>query len=323
MPSLSIVTALKDGLEFFRQTAPTILNQSFRDWEWLIIDDSSIEPIEAYVRQLADSRIIYVRNHDGAGQTRSLNLGIRQSRSEWIVRMDGDDLAQPERLARIHERIEAMSRGSVPAASLIYSDYDVIHEDGSDVATVRYNPDSGAAFYDYLLNRNNPICHPTVAFKKHAKNGSVYQYDENLRNAQDYALWKTIYRDTGQRFAHLAVPLIRYRLVRQSLSNAKIKEQQAELEAIRAESTAQARSKAAAPSVLSANASLGMYAYRVLYYRFVGHASHSAENSQDNDMYWLARALFYPSVWPKAAFYGVMGALAPESRRLVSRGIFI
>lgn len=303
-PSLSVVTAIRNGLELFRQTVPSILGQAFRDWEWIVIDDASDEPIGVYLRSFGDERIRYVRRDVPQGQTKCLNEGIRMARSERIVRMDGDDLAHPRRL----EAIAAVD------APLVFSDYDVVSEDGQPVATVRYCDPLGAEFYAYF-GRNNPLCHPTVAFRKHSPGGEVYQYDEGLKNAQDFALWKRIRADYGNRFAHIAEPLVQYRLVRQSLSGARAREQKHELRSIRSNSVPKAD---AALRSLNPSEQDGMYAYRMLYYRFVGQSA----GSLGEDLQWLRMALKYPPVLLKSTFFWVMRPLRRGLKTLLFNGIY-
>lgn len=324
-PFFSIVTAIKDGLSLFRKTAPTILAQTFTDWEWLIVDDGSAEPIAAYLESLHDQRIRYFRNERSFGQTPSLNRAIDESRSDWIVRMDGDDLAAPERLTAIRNAVEsARAPDASGFAPLVFSDYEVIHEDGSLVATVRYNPEVPLAFYDYMERTNNPICHPTVAFYKRNPAGALYHYDERLRNAQDYALWKRIYGDYARPFRHIGMPLVRYRLVRQALSGARIREQENDLAAIRRHDAASRRS--GGERVLTSAESEGMYAFRVIYYRFLGEVPSEAA-SPARDLAWLAVAAKYPRVMPKAAFYAAASAFGARvsraARRRFFRGIFL
>jgi glycosyltransferase involved in cell wall biosynthesis len=321
-PSFTIVTAIKNGLELFKQTAPTILAQTERNWEWLIVDDGSTEPVAAYVWGLGDERVRCLRNETSQGQTPSLNRAIREARANWIVRMDGDDLAAPNRLAAIRARLgDALSPEGSGFSPLVFSDYNVIHEEGALVATVRYDPTVPPGFYNYMRERNNPLCHPTVAFIRDTPAGEPYAYDERLKNAQDYELWKRIHADYGRPFLHVPEPLVSYRLVRQSLSGARIREQRNDLDAIRRHdaSTRQARGDNAS---LGENAREGMYAFRVLYYRCVGEAPRD-QASPFIDAHWLAVAARYPRIFPKAAAYAAAARLRGPLRRALTHGLYL
>ncbi len=259
----SVVTACKNGLPFFKEAFESILNQTFLDWEWIIVDDSSSEPIGTFIETKKDPRVVFLRNSESQGQTKCLNLGIQKSKSNWIVRMDADDLAYPQRLEIICNTIEKTGKNF---STLLFSDYDVMDENGVKFSSVQYKQPLGSRFYNYLNVTNNPICHPTVAFPKYDPKKNIYQYNESLQNAQDYALWKRIYLDyLNLGFIHIPTPLICYRIVRSSLSGVRILEQEMELKKI------QGIYKNTLDTVsLNPDEQEGMYAYRMLYYSFIG-----------------------------------------------------
>ena len=224
----SIVTALRDGFPDFGKTIPTVLGQTRTDFEWLIVDDGSKEPLSAFFPDLGkDPRVRIFREEKSKGQTVCLNQAIRESQGEWIVRMDGDDLCLNDRL----EQIEQCVRQN-PGAEIVYSDYEVIDEEGRIWAQIRYRQ-KNKGFFRYLEHTNNPICHPTVAFRRLSM-GKLRVYREDLKNAQDYALWKEILHTQGpDSFVHIPAVTVRYRIVRNSLSGALAREQRKELAAIR------------------------------------------------------------------------------------------
>ena len=260
-PFFTIVTAVKDGLGYFQKTAPTILNQSFRDYEWIIVDDSSTEPVAKYVSSLGDARVRLLQSAE-QGQTKSLNQAILESKADWIVRMDADDLATLDRLEKTHAAILAN-----PNSQLFFSNYQVIDESDSTVADIQYRQPLNTNFFKYL-EKNNPICHPTVCFRKKNRHGNLNLFDVRLKNAQDYALWKAILKDTPSGLCLINSSLLKYRLVQHSLSSARAPEQISERNAIR-------QKLAATPALtqevreLSPLAQQGMQAFRIAYYRFL------------------------------------------------------
>jgi glycosyltransferase involved in cell wall biosynthesis len=262
--SFSFVTAIKDGFPDFAKTIPTVLAQTLPAFEWIIVDDASLSPVAAAFPDLAhDTRVKILRNEQGRGQTASLNTGIRAATGAWIVRMDGDDLCAPDRLARIRQAAE-----SSPDAQLLYSDYLIIDGDDRPWADIRYQTPAGEAFFRYLEHRNNPICHPTTAFRRRKADGALRLYREEIRNIQDYALWKEILRESGRSaFHHIPAATIEYRVVRHSLSGAGAPEQKVELAAIRAGGSPATQ----APPTLGESQRNAMQCYRLLYYRFIGH----------------------------------------------------
>ncbi len=292
-PTFSIVTACKNGLSFLKETAAGILGQDYPHWEWVFIDDHSEEPIGEYIQNLRDPRIFFHRNQTSIGQTKSLNFGIQQSQGPWIVRLDGDDIPHPQKLSKTLVAIE--SRSHPP--SLLFSDYDIIQEDGSFLAAVKFQSPISENFYRYLLEKNNPICHPTVTFSRLSPQGKLVQYDESLQNAQDYALWKKLLHEKSHSFLHIPHSLLQYRLVRQSLSGARAKEQAAELKKIRG------RSASRIPTLtLTPQQQEGMYAFRVLFYRFLA-AGKKGPSYKRQDFSSLLLASRYLKNLPKAMFF--------------------
>ncbi|MEW6055134.1 MAG: glycosyltransferase [Bdellovibrionota bacterium] len=317
-PFFTIVTAIKDGLLFFRETAPTILNQTFNDWEWIIVDDGSTEPIQAFVESWTESRVRYIRNETSIGQTRSLNLGIRESKAQWIVRMDADDLAERDRLSELYRYLTQVSphyRG------LVFSDYHVIDQDGMPIATVRYNDQKSDNLLGYLP-RNNPICHPTVAFYKTGPSGGLYSFDETLFNAQDYALWKKMIQDYGNSILHVPLPLVHYRLVRESLSSARIKEQLLELESIRASGSGPGAQRETISGVsLSSSKQESMQAYRSSYYKFIGNDLQSAKLGWI-DLRDLVRTVLYPRFFWRAFVFTMMRPFRARLKKILFNGVY-
>ncbi|MGE4231753.1 MAG: glycosyltransferase [Bacteriovoracia bacterium] len=298
-PFFSIVTAVKDQLGFLKETASTVLNQTFEDWEWIVVDDGSEEPVSDYLLKLKDPRIFVFRNEKCERQTKSLNFGIKKANANWIVRVDADDLLYPSRLQKTFEVIESFENDPTKCP-LIFSDYDVALEDGSLLTSIHFRTPIDEEFYSYLRTKNNLICHPSVTFFKKAPSGEIYQYDESLKNAQDYALWKRILADHGERFYHISDTLIRYRLVRDSLSGAWIEEQKNELIIIQGKKPKRIFNSDQVKKILSLkpNEKEGMYAFRTLYYSFVGSLRSKAPKLKT-----LAKTLQYPPVLAKSFFY--------------------
>ena len=308
--SFTFLTAIKDGYSDFRKTVPTVLSQSDPDFEWIIVDDGSREPVaNAFPELERDPRVKIMRNEQGKGQTVSLNAGIREARGTWIVRMDGDDLCSPERLAIIRRAV-----ASAGSAQLLFSDYKVIDGSDREWAEVRMKAPLPPEFFLYLERQNNPICHPTVAFRRQAPDGRIRLFREDLVNAQDYALWKEILAEGGAAaFLHLPFPSISYRVVRDSLSGARAREQEVEKNAIRQGQTLQ-KGEQSRPA-LSDQQKNAMQAFRLLYYRFVGHAAKAPLSS---DLALLRETLSLPGYFPKAMFFLIFRPL----RKLLLRRLF-
>jgi glycosyltransferase involved in cell wall biosynthesis len=109
-PGVSVITPTKNRLTLLRETMDSVRGQSFNEWEHLVVDDGSNDGTTEEVtnRAAADLRIRYFqRATDASGANVCRNIGIRESRAEFIVFLDSDDLLAPGCLAR---RVELMQR---------------------------------------------------------------------------------------------------------------------------------------------------------------------------------------------------------------------
>ena len=101
---ITVLLSVFNGEKWLKYSIESILNQSFRDFEFLIINDGSIDSTKKILEQYAkdDSRIRLI-HQSNKGLTYSLNYGIKLAKGKWIARIDCDDIASPERLKRQYE----------------------------------------------------------------------------------------------------------------------------------------------------------------------------------------------------------------------------
>src|SRR5690349_12648910 len=92
--------AVYNGARYLREAVESVLNQSFQDFEFLVINDGSTDHTREIILSYDDSRIRLVDNRQNRGQTASLNLGLQLAQGDLIARQDADDISEPERLAR-------------------------------------------------------------------------------------------------------------------------------------------------------------------------------------------------------------------------------
>ena len=100
-PKVSVVMSAYNGERYLREAVESILNQTFNDFEFIIIDDGSTNStgqiLSSYAAQ--DPRIVLIRNRENIGLTKSLNKGLALARGEYIARMDADDVSLPNRFS--------------------------------------------------------------------------------------------------------------------------------------------------------------------------------------------------------------------------------
>lgn len=191
----------KEG--FLRESIESILNQTYRNIEFIIIGDSppnNILPI--VVREYAekDSRIIYYQNESNIGLTKSLNKGLNLCKGEYVVRMDADDISLPDRIQKQvrymdkHPRLVASGGGAY-----------AIDENGAIIRRINVS----SCFKDIVKTSiiTSPILHPSAIIRL----SDTIRYDETFRYAQDYALWISLMERDMLCVSNMGSPVIKYR----------------------------------------------------------------------------------------------------------------
>lgn len=106
-PTISVILPVYNAGRYLRLAVLSIVNQSFVDWELLIVDDASTDDAVERIADIVDSRIRLIRNPKNVGLAATLNVGIDLARGEFIARMDQDDVSYPRRLERQIELLRA------------------------------------------------------------------------------------------------------------------------------------------------------------------------------------------------------------------------
>lgn len=166
---------------FLREAIESILSQTFKDFEFLIINDGSTDNSNKIILSYKDSRIIYVKNDKNLGQAETMNRGLKIAKAELIARMDADDISHPERLEKQYFQMKKDK-----SLAILASDFDVINEEGGLLYEYRHARSSEEIYY--ILQFRNCVGHPTVMFRKHIILGTYRGYDMH-REAEDYDLW--------------------------------------------------------------------------------------------------------------------------------------
>ena len=195
-PEVSVLMAVHNTGAHIARAVQSILDQTFTDFEFLIIDDGSTDNSMRVVKEAADARIRIVANRKNIGLTRSLNRGLALAQGRFIARMDGDDISYPTRL----EKQTAFLKGH-PACGLVGTGYLTVDEHGYPLNQGRVI----AADLDLkeALKVTNQFAHSSVMFPKKVI-AAVDGYREVFHFAQDYDLFLRI----SEKFAIALLPEI-------------------------------------------------------------------------------------------------------------------
>ena len=209
-PRVSVVMAVHDGARWLREAVDSALAQTLDDLELIAIDDGSTDATGDILAGYRDARLTVVR-HARAGLTRSLNRGLRLGAAPLVARLDADDVALPERLARQVAFLDAHPEVGVLGTGC--------REIGASGEVLRvYAPPADDAGIRSALIRRNPLVHSSIVMRRQAIEAAG-GYDETLPVAQDYDLWLRLSRLT--RLANLPEPLVLRRLAPDRVSVAR------------------------------------------------------------------------------------------------------
>lgn len=181
MPKVTVLMPVLDSSTYLHASIISILNQSYRDFQFLIIDDGSRDGGQDIVRSFDDPRIRFLQNDSNQGVAATLNKGMALAESKYIVRMDADDVSQRQRLAIQVEKMERDHELDICGSWVRMID------EGGKGQVIRY-PTQARLIKPYILF-NNPLAHPSVIMRKSTLLRNGLRYDEGVGAGQDYEFW--------------------------------------------------------------------------------------------------------------------------------------
>ena len=192
-----------NGERYLRESLESVLRQSFRDFEFVIIDDGSTDATPSVLEECekSDPRVRVTRQEHG-GVAAALVSGCARSRGRLLARIDADDVALPTRFERQVAFLDAH-----PEVGVLGTRVDIIDERGRVLRTT--DPPRVHALAARRLLFWPPVAHPSVMMRR-ALLEEFGGYDVGFEHAEDYELWTRLVEVT--RFANLPLALLRYRL---------------------------------------------------------------------------------------------------------------
>lgn len=204
-PIVTVLLPVYDGERYFREAVESILAQTLEAFELLIVDDGSTDGTEAICRSFTDSRIQVVRHEHHAGLVLALNSVIDLIATKYVARMDSDDVALPERLARqvafLESRPDVAACGSW-ACELV----------GGRLRDVMRRP--CGRYLRQTAWRPVPIFNPTACLRTEVLQELRYRPD--YVHAEDYDFWLRLCRN--HRIDNVPAVLLHYRIHQASVS---------------------------------------------------------------------------------------------------------
>lgn len=208
--------AVHDAERYLGEAVESIFGQTFRDFEFLVVDDGSTDATGAILSSYTDPRLRVIRLKNNVGLPAALNAGLREVRTPLIARMDGDDVSDMRRL-----EFQVAFMGSHPDVVLLGTGFVRIDANGRPFEKVLLPVDHGVLQEQLLMG--SQFCHPSVMVRTEVMR-AVGGYRALAGGAaQDYDLWLRI-AERG-RIANLPHVLLRYRMHEGQISVSRLERQ--------------------------------------------------------------------------------------------------
>lgn len=220
-PFISVILPVYNMESFVGNAMDSILQQTFRDFELLVIDDGSTDNSLKIISSFKDERIRIIRNLQNKGNYASRNIGIQQTRGKYIAVMDADDIAFSDRLSAQYTYMEEHPEILAVGTRFLFL----------NTGEVRMNPVSYEDICAGLLN-DNCLLHPSLLIRTEI----LYQlgcYNENYKYASDYDLVCRL--SLLGKIENLPEPYMKYRLHERQISQKNFSEQRGYAEKIQRE----------------------------------------------------------------------------------------
>jgi len=179
---LSVIMSTYNNQATLQKAIDSVLSQSFKDFEFIIVNDGSVDATENVLKnnQDRDRRIVLIQQAN-AGLTGSLNAALSRAKGEYIARQDADDTSLP---GRLEEQINFLDSNN--EIGFIGCDCEVVDEHGEFMNVIRIKNDPRKNGAD--LRNNNIYCHGSMMFRKELMD-KAGGYRDFFKYAQDYDLY--------------------------------------------------------------------------------------------------------------------------------------
>ncbi len=226
VPRISVLLSTYNDERFLRDSIESILRQTFRDFELIIVDDASTDRTPQIIAELAakDVRIVPLRNAKSLRLPGSLNRALEVAQGDVVARQDGDDVSHANRL---EEQLQFLD--DHPDVGVVGTQMRMVDPEGRYVDDYELPLRHSQIIWAIAFGRS--LAHPTVALRT-ALLREVGGYDANARDAEDIELWTRL--ASRARFANLPLTLFDYRVHPASTSQERRAQQLARVWEVRA-----------------------------------------------------------------------------------------
>jgi len=211
---ISIITPVYNSEKLIRETIECVLNQTYHNWELLLVDDCSLDNSAQIIKEYAekDSRVKYIKLNENSGAAAARNSALKKSTGRFIAYLDADDLWKIEKLEK---QVNFMLKNNY---AFTCTDYEKITEDGNSLNKIIKIPEK----VDYNLFLRNTIIQTVGVMVDTKITGKKILVMPLIRRRQDAATWCQLLKN-GYNCYRCPENLSYYRVVKNSLSSNKFK----------------------------------------------------------------------------------------------------
>jgi glycosyltransferase involved in cell wall biosynthesis/GT2 family glycosyltransferase len=185
VPHVSVVIAAHDAAATLGAAVGSVLRQTVRELEVVVVDDGSSDDTPELLSRVTDPRLLVVRNDRRQGLAASLNRGLDTARARWVARLDADDVALPERLETQLARLDVARPPALLGSAVLEFREELrvggVHEAPLGPTGVRWHALFGA-----------PVFHPTVLVDRELLDRHGLRYETGFDESEDYDLWTRV-----------------------------------------------------------------------------------------------------------------------------------
>lgn len=185
-PRVSVLMTVYNGLPFLSEAVESVLRQTLRDFELVIVDDASTDGSHELLQRYNDRRIRVYRNECNHGQAWSLRRGLELCRAAYVARLDQDDVCLPRRFEQ-----QAALLDQRPGVAIVGTFMIAVDGQGRHTGIVGRRMENYGTFVASLLLGLCPVCHPSVMYRRETII-RVGGYDESFAPAEDVELWTRV-----------------------------------------------------------------------------------------------------------------------------------
>ena len=159
-PHLTVLMTVYNGEPYLKQAVASILNQTYKKFNFYILDNASSDNSTEIIKSFNDKRIKLIKLSSNIGQTRALNLGLKMIKTKYTARMDADDIALP---TRFEKQIKYFINN--PNVSIVGTNHFIIDKNNKKIGFYNWPKTNQEYGFSIIIKGQTPVGHPMVMFK--------------------------------------------------------------------------------------------------------------------------------------------------------------